>query len=190
MILNMFTIPVDVNNNINDIETIREYCLSYKSKNISRLKSNVNGWQSNDLQGTHMPLNNLFKLIEKKSNKFAKQIGLKEVRLDNIWININNKNSSNKEHTHPNSVLSGVYYVNCNEESGDIYFVHPSAATMQYDWQDKSIYDFNNITGANRNIRPNTGDLLIFPSWLSHGVHPNNSENFERISISFNMRIK
>ena len=190
MILNMFTIPVDVNNNINDIETIREYCLSYKSKNISRLKSNVNGWQSNDLQGTHMPLNNLFKLIEKKSNEFAKQIGLKEVRLDNIWININTKNSSNKEHTHPNSVLSGVYYVNCNEESGDIYFVHPSATTMQYDWQDKSIYDFNNITGANRNIRPNTGDLLIFPSWLSHGVHPNNSENFERISISFNMRLK
>ncbi len=75
MILNMFTIPVDVNNDINDIETIKEYCLSYKSENTSRLKSNVNGWQSNDLQGTHIPLNNLFKLIEKKSNEFAKEVG-------------------------------------------------------------------------------------------------------------------
>ena len=140
MILDLIKIPISVNNLKLDLNSIKDYCLLYQSKNDGRVKSNIGGWQSNDLQGKHLPLNDLFTEVTKKSNEYAKDIGLKyDLFLDNIWININKYKDCNNEHTHPNSILSGVFYVDCSKETGQIYFLHPSAETMQYDWEDKNI---------------------------------------------------
>ena len=191
MILDLIKVPIDINNLKLDLNSIKDYCLLYQSTNTGRTKSNIGGWQSKDLQGKHLSLNDLFIEITKKSNEYAKNIGLKDdLSLDNIWININEYKDSNIEHSHPNCILSGVFYVDCSKETGQIYFLHPSAETMQYDWEDKNIIIFNEYTGAEKTILPNAGDLIIFPSWLKHGVKPNMSENKKRISISFNMRHK
>jgi len=37
--------------------------------------------------------------------------------------------------------------------------------------------------------RPRPGGMLIFPSWLYHGVEPNLTDT-PRVSLSFNFRLK
>jgi uncharacterized protein (TIGR02466 family) len=37
-------------------------------------------------------------------------------------------------------------------------------------------------------IPPEVGKLIIFPSWLDHGVNPNLSDT-DRISMSFNINL-
>ena len=185
-IRNIFEVPIYQTNFKDGIKFIEEYCLLYKTKDKGRLCSNRKGWQSNDLvAGENRDIDILVQLIETEANKFAKVVGIEQVKLANIWININGENSFNREHKHPHSVFSGTYYVNCNEESGPIYFINPAMNGIEYDWKD-SITNFNSATSPEIHITPKVGDLLIFPGWLSHGVEINNSKNFNRISISFN----
>ena len=183
---NIFEVPIYQTNYKDGIKSIEEYCLLCKTKDKGRLRSNRKGWQSNDLvAGKNQDIDKLVKLIETESNKFAKAVGIEQVKVANIWININGENCSNREHKHPYSVFSGTYYVNCNEESGAIYFINPSMNGIEYDWKDCTT-NLNSATSPEIHIKPKVGDLLIFPSWLSHGVEINNSKNFNRISISFN----
>lgn len=42
--------------------------------------------------------------------------------------------------------------------------------------------------GANELIRPKTGSMLMFPSWLSHGVRPYKGAA-TRISIAINLGV-
>jgi uncharacterized protein (TIGR02466 family) len=37
-------------------------------------------------------------------------------------------------------------------------------------------------------MRPEEGRMYVFPSWLEHGVEPNQSER-DRISLSFNVQV-
>ena len=38
-------------------------------------------------------------------------------------------------------------------------------------------------------IKPKVGKLLLFPSWLEHGVHINHTDH-ERMSVSFNINFR
>ena len=84
---------------------------------------------------------------------------------------------------------SGVYYVDIGtpapaerERSGVLEFIDPrSGAEM--------VFVPGAGFGAAKVIRPSTGELVMFPSWLNHWVHPYWGEG-ERISIAFNIRIR
>ena len=100
------------------------------------------------------------------------------------WINVNHKGGSNILHSHPNSHWSGVLYVQQPTEvegfSGMIEFVNPNQEGRELaKLLPKSGFD-NMIR-----IRPKTGQIVIFPSYVLHSVYPNNS-NQDRITIAFN----
>ena len=105
-----------------------------------------------------------------------------------MWININNNAGMNVEHRHPGAILSGVYYVKCNDTNGNLFFSNHNP--VEYDWgNDNSIYEDihdNIVASDNWNFVPKEGDLYLFPSWAKHGVISNTSNN-NRISISFNL---
>lgn len=187
-VLELFAVPlftVDLNL---DNEKILSFCLNQKSKNVGRVCSNINGWQSTDINLNKVPndLKNLFELVEKYSFEFSNFSQTRKCYgLDNAWININRYKDSNIKHCHPSSLFSGVYYVKVPEGSGNIVFENPAMNMMQYDWGSPVMY--NKYTSHTMSIGVREGLLLIFPSWLYHYVSPNSNDE-ERVSIAFNIK--
>jgi uncharacterized protein (TIGR02466 family) len=168
-------------------EEIINYSYKLKKKDLGKQISNVGGWQSNDLQGVHKPLNELFEDIEHYGNEYGKLLGLKlPLKIDNIWININEYKDFNLEHFHGNSLISGVYYVKVQKKSGNIVFSNPSIDIMQQDWNKYTINEHNTNNSPKWVMPSKTNTLYLFPNYLKHFVQPNFS-NSDRISISFNL---
>src|SRR5262245_14600833 len=108
------------------------------------------------------------------------------LELATCWAVVNGKFASGTLHCHPNSFLSGVYYVNTAEETGNIFFQDPRpGATMSA----CPVTEYTPWTIRQISYQPTPGGMLIFPSWLYHGVGPNLSD-IARVSISFNFRLE
>ncbi len=105
------------------------------------------------------------------------------LELKSCWAIVNGKLASNSVHNHPNSILSGVYYLQAPENSGVISFIDPrSAAQMLV----PPMTEFSPWTLPKISYQPQAGTMLLFPSWLVHGVEMNMSREL-RISLSFNI---
>lgn len=175
-----------------DLNVLEYDCLDLKNSAEGRVLSNYGGWQSKTLKKSNLSPNsvilNLFDLIEQKSKILLQEFGLKNENIDvEGWININEKHNFNKIHTHPKSVISGVFYVKVPENSGQIVFVNPNPLVDVYlmDKVEKS----NQLNSGLWKLTPIENWLLFFPSWLSHYVLPNESDE-TRISIAFNIGVK
>jgi len=75
-------------------------------------KTNYGGWQSDFLSTDDIPL--LLAFIGNLLNEIKVNLNIKDdvsINLNGCWINVNDKNSFNRTHTHPSSMLSGCYYV-------------------------------------------------------------------------------
>lgn len=188
MIEDIFPTPLyEVNLNCN-IPEIQKYCLDMMSKDEGNKISNIGGWQSKNLNGLHMPLNELFEDIEYHANIFAKKIHLKKsIYLSNIWININSYKDYNVIHSHTQTFFSGVFYVKCPENCGHIEFHHPTENTHQYDWHGSKFNKLNRYNYGVVNGQSIENKMYIFPSWLLHNVTPNLNKTEKRISIAFNI---
>lgn len=103
------------------------------------------------------------------------------------WMNINGRGAYNAPHTHPGNLWSGVYYVSQPEtedgRSGMIEFLDPRSDLPN--WRILKIDTFR----PKRRIRPSAGEILMFPSYLTHWVYPNETDE-ERVSIAFNVNVK
>lgn len=160
-------------------ESLVEHCYSISHKS-SRNISNVGGWQSDILYSDVFPElhNNITKLVTQSCSEINANF---KFNIDGYWVNINRNGNYNKPHVHPNSALSGVIYVMCDDNTGNIRF--DSNSLMEH----YPINTFNsNLFTDNIEYQPKIGDVLIFPSWIYHSVLPNNSSN-DRISIAFNV---
>jgi uncharacterized protein (TIGR02466 family) len=89
-------------------------------------------------------------------------------------------------HNHSPNMFSGVFYVDMeSDEMGNIFFQNPNHPLLAMQPQ----------TDPNRNamntdtVKVRSGDLIIFPSWLNHGVHENTTDN-TRMSIAFDITFK
>jgi len=178
-------------NELNDSEKLNEtlveraYALKEEVRESANL-SNVLGWQSGADVQTREEFADITKMIGDacvgvaQSENFSDKV---EYVLE-AWININPTGSSNKEHIHPGSLFSGVYYIQAEgEESGLLYFRDPRTAASMLNYPVDEDTPFTSQSFA---IMPKSGNIHIFPSWLAHGVDVNKSSK-DRISIAFNM---
>jgi len=99
------------------------------------------------------------------------------------WLNFTNTNESHHLHFHKNSYLSGVVYLNTQEDS--ITFYKPD----YYERIHLSMNECNIYNCASVKVPIQTNDILIFPSSLHHSVDVKKSKG-TRISLSFNTFIK
>ena len=151
--------------------------------------SNVNGW--------HSPFFNLnsretagYKFLVKIQPYIAdvfKSYGWvfnpQKVKCSGMWAIINKKGNFNTEHIHPNSNLSGAYYVSAPKNCGKFKVVNPHSISRDKFPPRENPNELNRLV-AEHEIEE--GDLLIFPSYLPHSVLPNQSDD-DRIVISFNI---
>lgn len=155
-----------------------------------RTRSNALGWQSGNLDFDVPVVAEFAALVLERAREYGlahswsfpshMQLVMRE-----LWANVSCQYAYNNVHNHPNSLLSGVYYVQVQDESGDILLFDPrkQAWVMQPDFSER-----NQMNSSVHSISPEAGTLIIFPSWLDHGVGQNLSE-IDRVSIAFNINL-
>lgn len=104
------------------------------------------------------------------------------------WANALDHGGYNSLHSHPNAVWSGAYFVNGNPPakgnqpfSGRLELVDPRpGASLSYA-ENTRLY-------GRCLIDPQPGQLVMFPGWLQHQVHPFFGPG-QRLSIAFNLSL-
>jgi uncharacterized protein (TIGR02466 family) len=141
----------------------------------------------NDLPRRASIFGDLERAIAKHVTAFARELqfdlGGRKLKLDSLWINVMEKGAIHAPHIHPHSVISGTYYVTVPPRSGAIRFEDPRLAMLMAAPPKKK-----NARPENRNfvdVEPKPGMLLLWESWLRHGVEANAART-PRISVSFN----
>ena len=113
-------------------------------------------------------------------DQYGSEYGSKSTELMNIWSNIQHAGSRLREHTHPNSVISGALYINV-DESCKLYFHNPNPYMKFFDRGTDTFFNYEYYWLQVKNC-----ELVLFPSWLMHGryEHVNTMDN--RIVVSLN----
>jgi len=107
----------------------------------------------------------------------------RNLKLEDLWINILPEGGNHSAHIHPNSVISGTTYISMPSGSSAIKFEDPRHSMMMA--APSRIKDAKEYLKPFIYVKPSVGDVLLWESWLRHEVPANNSSE-ERISISFN----
>lgn len=100
------------------------------------------------------------------------------------WINVTEPGQAHHRHNHPNSILSGVFYLNANSEVDSIMFYKPEYRRI--------LFTNGNTTKYNTDVFQmpvHSGDLVIFDSGIEHSVLPTKGDHI-RMSLSFNTFLK
>jgi uncharacterized protein (TIGR02466 family) len=102
------------------------------------------------------------------------------------WANINAPGTGHRLHSHRNNFLSGVYYVQVQDQADTINFFDPRPqAGVIRPTVTQPTAENTEVTS----LRVSSGSLLLFPAWLPHAVDINRSQR-PRISVSFNLMFR
>jgi hypothetical protein len=96
------------------------------------------------------------------------------------WANYTNKGQSHHRHEHPNSMVSGVFYVQAVKNVDRLYFFKSGYQQIKIPTE-----NFNLSNSDSWWLGVETGQLLLFPSSLTHQVAEVTTPD-TRISLSFN----
>ena len=97
------------------------------------------------------------------------------------WIAKSEKNETSEYHNHNNCMYSGIFYVNTDENCGQLCFENFADKRFNLIPTEYNIYNCLNF-----NFKPKNKMIIFFPSELFHKILKNNSDII-RYSIAFNM---
>jgi uncharacterized protein (TIGR02466 family) len=178
-----------------DFERLNAELLEYINKQRraspeGRTRSNALGWQSGNLDFDAPVVAEFATLVLERAREYGLAHNWSfpshmQLIMREIWANVSGKHAYNNVHNHPNSLLSGVYYVKVEGDCGDLLIFDPrkQASVVQPHFSERTL-----INASMQSIPPEVGTLIIFPSWLDHSVDQNLSDA-DRVSISFNINL-
>ena len=114
-------------------------------------------------------------------------------KLTESWYRETVPGHNHPDHNHPNSMLSGVVYLNVpkgdeSHEGINLIHIENRGVFKNHEFRyDYTPTKYNQITTF---VPVETGDIILFPSYLFHFVTHNESRNESRRVISFNTFIQ
>ena len=184
-----------VSGNINNFDKIKDdlidWIYKFKENNpgISKI-SNKGGWQSQSkLVFTDDGFEKFSDYLIPPVTELLKNYKIyEEIRIVQMWLNINGPNSYNVSHRHPGSDLSGVIWVKQTPESGRFVFddLDNVDQILTVNMDPQHLKEKNMLPEIVPDYKD--GTIILFPSMLTHRVEINET-NEDRISISFNLKI-
>ena len=146
----------------------RELNLQYQSKDTDILR--------------HLPI--LREQISDSVTRYNDNVILtSDLMLMQSWLNLNLPGSNHPQHVHPNSIVSGIFYIAAEKNSGNIRF-----------WKNFSIGGLSIVDNPKAwgrynflsyYFEPKPNELFLFPGSLMHSVDTNTTTT-NRLSLSFN----
>lgn len=106
-----------------------------------------------------------------------------KLRLTQSWVNYTDKGQYHHKHNHPNSFISGTFYINANRETDKIIFycdTNPIPFNMNLNSS-----KWNAFNSSSWYVPVGMGDVVLFPSTLTHSVDTV-QDNKTRVSLAFN----
>lgn len=132
----------------------------------------------------------LVEQINQHVTKFAVEvweIDPDDIEMSCMWANSHTRSGdTHQNHIHPNSLISGVVYLNVPESmEGGEFIVENPTPRVHFVW-DHPNEEMNSHQNAWFSAK--TGGVLLFPSWLRHGTLTVDGVTPEdpRIACSFN----
>ena len=103
-----------------------------------------------------------------------------QLRITQSWLNWTKPGQYHHRHAHPNSLISGCFYVNAHKKSDRIFFFKNDYQPIKF-----PPVEWNPYNSESWWYSVGTGDLVFFPSSLTHMVQPVEGDD-TRISLAFN----
>ena len=183
IIQNLFPIPIYMSN-IDRVFTKQELqFVDNQKKKCSKNPGNIYTKDNSILN--RKEFKNIKKFIDKSCQDYLEKIispkNNIELYITQSWLNYTEENQYHHKHEHPNSVISGVLYFNCDKENDKITFSNP----VGYQQIKPEIKDFNIWNSETWWFALETGQLVMFPSSTTHQVDTKKGTN-TRISLAFN----
>ena len=180
MIHNLFPQPVAIYKLDRDLT-------SKENKFINNLETRPNTGNTtsvNNMVLRHKEMTKLRDFIETKVAEYFKIVYNPKhnvnLRITQSWVNFTEPGQFHHKHAHPNSFVSGVFYPQANRETDKIYFYKDGFQQIKLPPENWNIWNSESWW-----FDVGTGDLLLFPSGLTHMVEPVQGDQ-TRISLSFN----
>lgn len=183
-LLELFPSPVTISAFKGDLSGQLDYVqgLEYVNRGAARLSRSQNRQSANTFILDAPELASIRQFIESELATYGQRVlgTSQDLCITQSWVNISGKGDSHHEHTHPNSVVSGVFYMKMGSSLPPIRFHEGYRPEIVPDVTTRTRYN------ARYAVVPlNAGELILFPSTLIHSV-PANVTDTARISLSFN----
>ena len=121
--------------------------------------------------------------IQKCVDEYITHLQFKKVVVNRSWFNIQDVGSSLKMHCQQCSLVSGALYINVDERSSPLCFENPNHLGVYENWNPESPSKYNAEICT---LKPQRGEIVLFPSWLRHGSSMVENHTIDRTVISFN----
>jgi uncharacterized protein (TIGR02466 family) len=159
--------------------------LEFFDKHINNAVSAISNQASADKQILDAPeMAELRQLISAHLNSYFQRIydTANQVKLEitQSWLAVSNQGDAHHTHSHPNSIASGVVYINLAARDGINFY-----RDEDRQWFDLQPRENNYYNAYSYHVETKVGDIVIFPSQIKHGVRPV-QENVRRLSLAFN----
>jgi uncharacterized protein (TIGR02466 family) len=133
-------------------------------------------------------LSDLNKFLSESANRYFQEIYRPRsdvsLHITQSWLNYTNAGQFHHKHAHPNSFVSGVFYLNADITKDKIYFYKDGYQQIKL-----PPTDWNTWNSESWWFEAGIGILYMFPSSLTHMVEVVTAEK-TRISLSFNTFLK
>lgn len=183
------------------IGLLRQAILSERERDRTGMQiSNIGGWHSNTRMiewGGEAARALAYKAMTMADAITVDSGSPKSSRYDwlpELWANVSRNGHANFHHTHPGSFWSAVAYIDDGYEDsddpalgGELQLLDPRMPMVRMTAPDLRLIDPDGGPQNNEPmIRPKTGMIVMFPSWLQHAVRPFRGRGM-RISVAINL---
>ena len=192
---------IDRLQSVEGVKTLRDAILAEKERDTKGVQiSNIGGWHSNTKMlgwGGEAAKALAYKAMTMADDAMV-NIGAKQGReygwVPEMWANVSRKGNANQYHTHPGAYWSAVAYIDDGYEGssdpalgGELQLLDPRMPMIRMAAVDFRLKDQQgNAQNAEPKMRPTTGLIVMFPSWLQHSVRAFHGEG-TRISVAINL---
>lgn len=157
---------------LSKVDLILQVLVKNKENSISKNKTVLDDPDFSELK----------EFIDKSIKQFTTEVYCEqtELRITESWLNSTKNGESHHTHCHPNSYISGVFYVKTTDED-KITFHNPDKRITYYQ---PMINNWNLENSQSWWVPTPQNSLILFYSDLYHSVPEISTD--ERISLSFN----
>ncbi|MEE4339190.1 TIGR02466 family protein [Erythrobacter sp.] len=183
------------------IAALRESIIARRAHDPDGVQiSNIGGWHSDTRmiewggEAARALAFKAFTMAEEGAVNIARDQGRDYGWVPEMWANVSEKGHANQYHTHPGSLWSAVAYIDDGYDGsddpalgGELQLLDPRMPMVRMGSLDLRFKDTDGRVQNNEPmIRPQTGLIVMFPSWLQHSVRGFYGPG-TRISVAINL---